>query len=93
MELPKTMEKVFKQAKSDEQLLYKTEREMLGFHHADLGGILLKSWKLSPRLVESITYHHAPINAQNHATDAAIIHSADVIVNIIGDDIAEFQLS
>ncbi len=81
MELPKAMGKIFQQARQDQKPLFLMERQTLGFHHARLGGILLKHWKLSPRLIEGITFHHAPSSAQSYPVDAAIIHISDLVAN------------
>jgi len=81
IQLPKVVSEVFNQARQDEMFLYKAEHELLGFDHATLGGMLLASWKLSPRMVESIKYHHHPRMAKSHPIDAALIHTADVIAN------------
>jgi len=81
MQLPQIVPKVFLKAKLQKQFLFKVEHELLGFNHATLGGLLLASWELSPRMVESIKYHHYPTMAKSHPIDAAIIHTADIIAN------------
>lgn len=35
------------------------EDEIFGFSHADIVGLLAQRWKLSPRIQEAVTYHHA----------------------------------
>ncbi len=81
MELPQQMPQVFSQAQDNKQLLYQAEKELIGFNHARLGGLLLKNWKLSDRMVEAVTYHHSPKLASNFPIDAATIHCADIIAN------------
>lgn len=36
------------------------EREVLGFDHAEVGGLLAKKWNLPEFLVDAIRYHHCP---------------------------------
>ncbi len=81
MELPNKINAAFQQAGQQQIMLYRAEREQLGFNHAYLGALLLKHWKLSPRLVEAIAYHHAPAGAMQFPIDAAMIHCADIIAN------------
>lgn len=64
-------------------LLYEAEQEVLGLDHAEIGGALLENWKLPPRLVESVKYHHRPSSAKKYPLDAAIAHVADVIAHAL----------
>ncbi len=36
------------------------ESLMLGVHHGELGGLIAQHWKLPPRVVQGIIYHHTP---------------------------------
>lgn len=80
-QLPDKMGEVVEYAKEEKLLLFKAEQKLLGFNHAYLGGLLLKDWKLSQRLIESVGYHHAPTNAKSFPIDAAIVHVADLVAN------------
>lgn len=55
------------------------EREMLGFDHADLGGGLLKKWKIPVSIGEPVACHHAPASAEQFRIETALVHLADVI--------------
>ncbi|NIQ04053.1 MAG: HDOD domain-containing protein, partial [Nitrospinaceae bacterium] len=46
--------------------LYEAERDVLGVDHAEVGGALLKKWKLPPRLVEAVRFHHRPSEAPQY---------------------------
>ncbi len=81
MQLPEEMLPIFDKARQEKQLLFKIEREVLGFNHAKLGSLLLANWKLAPRLIECIEWHHAPAMAKLYPIDAAIVHTSDVIAN------------
>jgi len=61
------------------ELLYKQERRVFGYDHADVGGELLRQWNLPFRLQESIRCHHKPQRATNYADEAALINLADAI--------------
>ncbi|MEE8259778.1 MAG: HDOD domain-containing protein [Nitrospinaceae bacterium] len=79
-------------SKERQENIYLSERELMGFDHADVGRELLKAWQLSPHLVEAVGCHHQPQTAKEFPVDAAIIHTADYIVHILqaGSD-AEFS--
>ena len=55
------------------------EAEMIGLqlNHAGLGQELAESWKIPPRLVEPIAYHHAPRSADLDPELANLIHLGD----------------
>jgi len=36
------------------------ESLLLEVHHGELGGLIAQNWKLPPRIVQGITYHHNP---------------------------------
>ncbi|GAB1259033.1 HDOD domain-containing protein [Aurantivibrio plasticivorans] len=83
MEKPKQMAEAFHLARQNSELLHVAEKEIFGFNHAKLGGRLLDFWRLSPRLVESISYHHSPRSARQFTLDATIIHVADSVANAL----------
>lgn len=58
-----------------------SERELMGFDHADVGRELLKAWRLPPRLVEAVGCHHQPQTAKEFPIEAAIVHTANYIVH------------
>lgn len=64
--------------------LYQVEQEELGFCHAELGGELLKRWRISDPLVESVQYHHNPLEAPKFPKFVSIVHIADIVVYEMG---------
>ncbi|MDD2365938.1 MAG: HDOD domain-containing protein [Desulfuromonadaceae bacterium] len=55
------------------------ERERLEFDHADLGGALLKKWKIPASIGELVACHHNPANAEQFQIETALTHLADII--------------
>ncbi|MDA8428143.1 MAG: HDOD domain-containing protein [Geobacteraceae bacterium] len=55
------------------------ERERLGFDHAELGGALLKKWKIPASIGEPVACHHNPGVAEQFRLETALIHLADII--------------
>ncbi len=80
-------------ADSDGQL-FRSEKEIIGFTHGDVGAALIDAWKLSDTLKEVAAYHHTPLKAQKHRLEVSIVHIANCVVNAIGPEteINEFIL-
>ncbi len=74
---------VLLRARMDNDLLCAVESEILGFDHAQIGGLILKKWQLPLSLENMVKYHHAP-QLSNDPLDAAIIHLSDIITNAVG---------
>lgn len=59
-------------------LLREAEEEILGFHHATVGGRLAARWSFPPGLCEAIEFHHAPAKAREPEL-ASLAHVADIL--------------
>ncbi len=53
------------------------ERHVLGYDHAELGGVLLQSWRLPEALQAAVAFHHDPDRASSGALEASIVHIAN----------------
>lgn len=62
-------------------LLQRAERERFGFDHADVGGALLKRWKIPPRVAEPVGTHHNCSKGDQYPREAFILHFADIIAH------------
>lgn len=60
--------------------LYKVEKEVLGYDHAEVGALLLTEWKLPEILVQMVKFHHQPADAGDYVREACIIARADALV-------------
>lgn len=82
----------FYMSRDKKENIFLSERKLMGFDHADVGGELLKFWQLPPHLVEAVAFHHQPESAKAFPVEAAIIHTSDYIVHAlnVGSD-AEFS--
>jgi HD-like signal output (HDOD) protein len=58
------------------------ELEVLGIHHAELGGLIAQSWGLPAGLVCGIRRHHDPDD--DHEGVGYGVHLADVVAKMIG---------
>ncbi|HHE46813.1 MAG TPA: HDOD domain-containing protein, partial [Bacteroidetes bacterium] len=62
--------------------LHKVSHEILKIDHAEIGGIIAESWKLPPKLVRAITYHHSPGLARLDDHSVHIAHLANCFCHI-----------
>lgn len=58
------------------------EYEVLGVHHAELGGLIAQIWGLPESLVRGISYHHSPGIGLDPICYG--VHLSDVVAKVIG---------
>lgn len=81
---PELSQQVLIAAADSDGQLYKAEKDIIGFTHADVGGALISAWKLSDTLRETVAHHHTPLKAKKFPTETAIVHIANCLVSAIG---------
>ena len=59
------------------------EEATFGYNHAELGAALLTEWGLPDSLAEPVKYHHLPNRATRYASEASVLHLANVVANQI----------
>lgn len=59
------------------------ERAVLGFDHAEVGGLIASHWNFAPAIVATIREHHAP-SATAELTLTGVAHVADAIAHALG---------
>jgi putative nucleotidyltransferase with HDIG domain len=79
-ESPEDAKKILLRCKESGENLFKVEKEILGYDHAEVGALLLTEWKLADRLAEMVKYHHQPTNAGDYLKETCILARADVLV-------------
>jgi putative nucleotidyltransferase with HDIG domain len=79
-ESPEDAKKILLRCKETGENLFKVEKEVLGYDHAEVGSLLLTEWKLPERLAEMVRYHHAPSRAGDYLKETCIISKADALV-------------
>lgn len=67
----------------DDELMFETERKLLGFDHADVGGELLLAWNLPDSLVAAAAFHHRPDLDPTAPMASATIHLADIVAHTL----------
>jgi putative nucleotidyltransferase with HDIG domain len=83
MRLPELCRETIEIASRDQRRMNEVERELIGFDHADLGGALLRLWKLPSRVVEPVEYHHRCMRAAQFPRESAFLHCADILTHAL----------
>ena len=56
----------------------------LEFSHAEIGGLLMETWKLPEQLVAALRFHHSPSAApEEHRQITAVVHLADIFTRAL----------
>ncbi len=63
--------------------LYRVEREIFGYDHAQVGGLLCTQWRMPGSLAEMVRFHHEPDQSHEPA-EAGILHLADILAMATG---------
>jgi len=99
---PEVFEEIDLRASAAQQSYVDLERRILGFDHADVGGILLQRWGLGTSLVSAVSSHHRVTTVRDDDDHfAAIIALAEEIALRLGegpteareDDIADLDVA
>ena len=64
----------------DENLSFReAEKKIIGVDHTELGGMIAKMWKFSPKMVKIIRHHHLTDTAMVKDSEIAVVYLADCI--------------
>ena len=77
------MAAAMRQAVAAHAPLFETERALLGFDHAALGGHLLQKWQFPANLEKMVRYHH-DLDEPFIVDEPAVVHLADVVATAMG---------
>jgi putative nucleotidyltransferase with HDIG domain len=64
--------------------LLETEKEVLGFTHADVGMWLAEKWELPDNILDATLHHHNPSHAKRNIENVAVTHLADYLTSVNG---------
>jgi putative nucleotidyltransferase with HDIG domain len=81
--LPDLCREMIETARTEQRCLYEIERLRLGYDHADVGGALLRRWKLPQRVAEPVEFHHRCTQAGQFPRESAILHCADFLTHAL----------
>ncbi len=83
IKLPDICMDMMEESRTHKRLLYQVERERLLFDHAEVGGTLLRKWKIPPRIAEPVEFHHRCLRAEQYPRETSILHIADFIAHAL----------
>jgi putative nucleotidyltransferase with HDIG domain len=76
--MPDASNVILQRAASKSTALNVVEKEILGFDHADTGGLLARTWQLTPDIIDVIQYHHDIESAPSALDLVALVHLSDL---------------
>ena len=80
---PELSRESISRAQFNGEVLYQAERDVFGFDHADVGGELIRQWKLPESLETAVEHHLFPSNHGDYSSDTAIIHLASLVTTAL----------
>ncbi|SDU09402.1 HD-like signal output (HDOD) domain, no enzymatic activity [Verrucomicrobium sp. GAS474] len=79
--MPDKMGQALALSHSNGTFLYRAEREVIGFDHADVGAALMELWDLPESLSAAAAYHHRPGMALRFPLESSFVHLADLLAH------------
>jgi putative nucleotidyltransferase with HDIG domain len=83
IKLPELCLELLQESWENKRLLYQVERERLSFDHGEVGGCLLRKWKIPPRVAEPVEYHHRCAKAGQYPRETSLLHLADIFAHAL----------
>lgn len=78
---------VIEYATFNEVAFVEAEAHVLGYDHAQIGGLVIAAWDLPARFVEAVATHHTPSSAKDFPELAYIVHLANALTLSLGLDV------
>ncbi|MCD4675810.1 MAG: HDOD domain-containing protein [Desulfobacula sp.] len=69
------------------------EKKILGVDHAELGAMIAKMWKFSPKMIKIIRHHHMSDETMIKDKEIAAVYLADCICMMVGGGVGSDGLS
>jgi HD-like signal output (HDOD) protein len=82
--LPQEFAAAFGLARDEGIPLCEAEQQLLGFTHCESGRLLAERWDLSPDLIQVVSLHHTPEQAQDHVGLVALVELSDLLCRMSG---------
>jgi putative nucleotidyltransferase with HDIG domain len=69
------------------------EKKVIGIDHAEMGALIAKIWKFSPRMIKLIHHHHLRDESMMDDQEIAAVYLADCICMMMGNGVGADGLS
>jgi len=60
------------------------EKELLGYHHGEIGAMIAQNWKFPDVIIDAVRYHHEPEKAEVDKEVTFIVHIGDILSLMLG---------
>ncbi len=77
-------EKIYNLVINENFSFMEAEKQIIGVNHAELGAMIAKMWKFSPRMVRIIRNHHLTSETMVRDKDIAVVYLSDCICMMMG---------
>ena len=77
--MPNDLTSALRKAMAQKVSIDEAERQVLGFDHAEVGGHLAETWKLSQSLIDAVKYHHHPERDSVNSLTTGIVAAANYL--------------
>lgn len=77
-------EKIYNLVINENFSFMEAEKQIIGVNHAELGGMIAKMWRFSPKMVGIIRNHHLNSEIMVRDKDIAVVYLADCICMMMG---------
>lgn len=71
---------IYEQGELPSEELLRSEEELLGVNHAELGAMFLQLYNLPDVLINAARFHHSPESSDSHAQLVAAVQIADLLM-------------
>lgn len=82
--IPAELDECLAQSKATGLPLHLTELEMLGYSHAEVGGLLAKKWQMSETIQNAVRWHHEPAGDTKTYKTSILVAAANALAHEIG---------
>ena len=86
--IPELAQRAILQSRERKEQVYLTERRIIGFDYASVGGILLRHWALPDVFRATTMFHVDPAAAENFAVEASLVHIGSMLTQASEEDCA-----
>ncbi len=82
--IPNEYQQVLQKVATEQIPLYQAERDLLGFDHSEIGGMVAAKWQLPPDLINSIKSHHSAMSEDEAQSPLSLaIYAANQMAHYI----------
>lgn len=82
--LPSDLDECLARSKTTGVPLHLTEMEVLGYNHAEVGGLLAKKWQMTEAIQNAVRWHHEPSSDTKNYKTSILVAAANALAHECG---------